>query len=562
MKRRTLSELLCDDYEALANPLSKTVLSEEAIRYMLAFFEEQGKLSHPIFVHINNLEKLLTNELKLETLPEGMHFQFMVEVGYRSKEAQRAANNVHYCAIDLFTLQEGTPLMILADHYVGHAAFDGHFKSIAKKLNVHFLVLGFGQSTPLIASNFQADTVHCPIFTMNHLLLSANYSHDFHKHMEQLAVSLGTEECTFIDWFFLPPEFIIPAQSTKIIYGYLDHVSKTEHLSEGKSSVCLAKSAFPSMLSSALRINAQQKVINHAIEDIASHLAGQAVVSLESPQAVKETDLIALCYAEQYPLTYQLLMTAHKEAQMISELEQRATPEAHPLFELCFSNTLSLEALLSENTFHHIFSNKDLLFFMQQGALNPDELYNYLRIVENGSKINKLHCNIVKSNLQGLAKLKAHLDKTKQTLPMDLLKLIKTQKLKSFFEHPILSSLLSKGILSMEHFTKISTHLINHDYFNTLSTDDARFAYLDQHFELNETDSSETASSSSSSGEESIFEFDLYNEPENSFDEENAPRDSALSKGSFFAPNQPNSNHHSHSLDSNELREKLTALSG
>lgn len=169
-----IKELIIDDLQRFANDPT-LVASEEAMRFMMHHYHKEGMLSNPKIVPFDDLP----NQLRHIHADRGpSHSQFFIEFNTRSLSSRAVPFNhntitgesisVHYGAMDVFCDENGTISAFIADHYFGTRYRYHGDHGFLQKFNfpIYFIVAG--------GSYYQTDSTHCPIFTLQHLLLTAH----------------------------------------------------------------------------------------------------------------------------------------------------------------------------------------------------------------------------------------------------------------------------------------------------------------------------------------------------------------------------------------------------
>ncbi|MDR3503420.1 MAG: hypothetical protein P4L79_12660 [Legionella sp.] len=472
--RRSLSELICDDLAELANHESDYIASEEAIHFMKALYNKNKELN----IHLIHKEQF-SNFLKsnaLLTTPG--HYQFIIEVGERSKLKQRSPETIHYCAVDLFVRSGKPPLAFVGDHYRGHNGYYSEFEVIAKTLGVQFVVVG--------GATYQADSVHCPVFSLQHLLLTAE--DDSILPLLEKKTNNSTAEVTYLNWADLSPMYMVYSQSVNTLFNYVRDVKLKEETDEELDSTLLANSQFAQHLHETLyslpqKGDNQGKIRNKAIRYLAAHHAGIAVTKLESESMFDTEALINICYAERYPLVHELLFTALKVERDYPFETTIGINNSHPLFELAFYQAHIMEGLLKNTDFRTIFTDKNLLILMQKGLLNPIAVFNALTEQGHYLGVNKSACRNVASNLILLATLvKNGLDDKLDISSDRLIQLLTAGKTKNFFQNKALNALFEKGLISLELLQLISPNQVDVVFLAALKPDEDKLEHLRKQF--------------------------------------------------------------------------------
>jgi hypothetical protein len=481
--KRSLSELICDDLSELAHLGSEVVASEEAIRTMSQMDIDTGLLSNHKQVNKVQLEALLKMKMKDEGfLNTAAHYQFSIEVGARGKGKQGDPGTVHYCALDLYIRPGKKPLAFVADHYRGHDGYYSEFKEIAKNLGIQFVVVG--------GSHYQADDVHCPIFTHKHLQLSAA-DRGLLPLLENI---VGTKEDSVMNfnWNQLSPEYLMFSQSVSMLFKYVDTVKERENSAKDQSSAALMNSLFAQKMGRSLYplipTNSKEegdrdKVRNKGVKYLAAELAGKVVVELEKDKPpYTEAQLIDICYKDSYPLVHEIL---HKALIVQNQNPgfDKSKIEVHPMFELAFSHAGILETCLKNPKFYKIFNTPTALVLMQKGLIDPHKLFAKLTITPKDTEISKAPCNQVASNLLCIETLfKEGLNATKVNED-EILTLLVSTKIIAFCKNKFLVELLVKGLIPIQMVERIAPYQIEKDKFEQMDNVN-RVKYLSDKFPL------------------------------------------------------------------------------
>lgn len=517
--RRNLSELICADLADLAYMGSEVVASEESIRYLIQMYQSKGKLVDVNLVHLDALQSHLE---KLDFTQPG-HYQFVLEMANRSKVNQRDHDIVHYCALDLYISPGQVPLAFVADHYKRHKAANyTNFADINKALGVQFLVAGGGV--------YQADEVHCPVFTLKHLMLTAT-DKEMHPFLVKLAAT-GDLPCTLFEWEDLSPSYLLQTHSVSMLLNYVDLLNKREGVE--KAGFLLAESKFATKLGNTLfkSVELANKIRNKAIQHSAAELAGEAVLELEKHHPLEEKDekeeqvdfalersLIDVCYQERYPLAHGLLSRA-LDVQIQHPFHVAVCPEklvnlqstlAHPLFEFLFSHAIVVEICLQTRSFSQVFHDPNLLLLMQKGIINPYDIFDFVTEKPKDIRVKTAFCNVVMDNLPALGILTQapFMDRQNKEL---ITSILFSKKTKSFFQNAVLVDLLTRGFITLDMIEKIVPHQINWKAMQQLPTDADKMKVLREQFVLDANPVEEV--SNVSEEEEETEELDLFSLPD------------------------------------------------
>ncbi|MGQ3888525.1 hypothetical protein ACQUW5_05775 [Legionella sp. CNM-1927-20] len=520
--RRSLSELICDDLEELAYFGSEVVASEEAIRFLMTMYRTKNALGDVDLVHktqfLSVLKSILqANEayIKSERNPAIFNnkasrfkqYQFLIEVGNRSQSQQRQPDTVHYCAVDLFIISGERPVAFVADHYRGHDGYYYEFQQVARELNIFFIIAG--------NSVYQADRVHCPIFSLYHLLLTFRDNDFISNFLLNIAKNNTRSDHVLINWNKLPPDYLLLSQSVSMLWKYIDTVKVNEQTSDALPSKVLAQAFFDRKLSIGLYADRheQGKIRNRNIKLTASKMAGEAVIILEQNRGEfsSESVLINICYRARYPLVHKVLMealTISNEYSQMLDNSVNADSKPHPLFELTFFYAGVVENCLKNKNFASILNNRSVLIALQLNWINLTELFNTLTQLNKERKVNQENCNIIFNNLNGFTKIIERLLIDHANPCKGLLKLLISPRMKAFFKDESLSDLFKKGLISVESIELIQPYQIDRNYYDRLKNDSDKIAYLHDVFFVQPNDVSNSNLS------QDYEDFSIFDVPE------------------------------------------------
>lgn len=476
---RSLSNLICTDMAELAHYDSETVASEEAIRCIMALYARQGKLLHNIhIVHQSELHTFLQNTLNIDAAKSTRgHHQFLIEVGSRSKKRQSDPEAIHYCSLDLYFEPGKKPLAFVANHYNGYDGYYTEFRKIADELGVHFAIPG--------GAVFQADSVHCPIFSINNLLLTAK-DDALPDLLDNIVGDTTHKTHTLFSWHELPPNYLSTSQSVSMLFKYVDHLKSKTTLPEEHSLPILEDSHFTSFLPASLYPDFAlgNKVRNKAIKTLAAQMAGDLVVALEHNDEFDERVLIDLCYQQSYPAVHSILRKALEISKRFPVTDDKGQLQSHPLFELAFSFAVPMEFCFANKNFKDTFEDDTVLELIQKGLLNARDLFEAMVSRPREIDVNKTVCNAVKANLHAIKIVVSCLGTHPEANAQNIGALLISKNGSTFFKNPILIALFKKGLLDIEHIDKILAYKIAPSVFAALGSDAEKLKYLNKTFSL------------------------------------------------------------------------------
>lgn len=482
--RRSLTQLITDDLAELARMETNYIASEESIRFLMEMYKNNGALKNVVFMHKDKLLSYLENRSSEDKsfLTKAGHYQFFIEVGVRSKAKQREPATIHYCALDLFIRPGLPPLAFVADHFRLSDGYYEEFKRISKQMSIQFIVAGKNEF-------YQTDSVHCPVFTLMHLLLTAK-DENLLSLLENQVPAQKTLEVVDLTWDNLPPEYVLYPQSLTTIFNYVHKIKAREGSASDMPSSLLSSTGYEKRVSPFLfPIHSHDNKLNNkmrskGVKYLAAEFAGKAVLELErSPVSYTDAMLIDLCYKEQYPLVHSVLkMALALEAEY--PYKDKYGIQSHPMFELAFYHAGVLESCLSKPNFYKIFTDKALLTLMQKGFLDPHQLFQKLTTVTSSIEIEQQPVNQLVGNLPACESLVEVLG-SETTVDNELLvKLLFSSKMKSFFQNQTLADLFKNQKISLSMIDQILVYKINKTQFEKLESDEEKMDYLTKLFSL------------------------------------------------------------------------------
>lgn len=156
-----LLDLLQKDATRFAARDSAFVASEEFIHLMLDAYSDE--LRDLTFIKIADVPVFLQ---KKHDVKIAGHTQLFVEYAERHPLNQKDQDGIHYAAMDVFCDESGKIVVFMADQYKApnYANYPERYNELFN-FPIHFIVAG--------GSPHQMDGKSCPIFTLRHLLLTA-----------------------------------------------------------------------------------------------------------------------------------------------------------------------------------------------------------------------------------------------------------------------------------------------------------------------------------------------------------------------------------------------------
>ena len=372
-----LKDLLIADMESYLDSRKDTVLARESIHFMISHYSNSGALTNSSLIHASQFVSFLR---KVNHNAKAMHYQLVVESGERCPLNQGEHHLVHYSAADVYCNEEGHLLVVIADHYYGkeYHSYKTEYAELTD-IPVHFIVLG--------GAPYQADSRHCPIFTLHHLLLTARDS-DLLLFYRRVMSEQSTEHVTYLPWYSLSPKYLLGMQSFNYLVTYVDTVKTSEATLPEEDSVILKLAEFDKHLAESLKSNPlDMKIQNRYIEQRKESFIEEAVRAL---RVVSENDLIAICYEDQ-PVILSILKCPSDVVSAGVDQDYQ-----HPLCPLIFSNqplfnflTLKTLPVSQKSTgmaqkLGALLMHRSLLCLIERGLINPQELF--MQITESDSK--------------------------------------------------------------------------------------------------------------------------------------------------------------------------------
>ena len=535
MHRYSLRDLITNDLADLAYLGSEVVASEEAIRCIMHVYQTKGSIKNVELIHIGQfgdylkrfLDNLESSQNQSDDTPSTQfkHFQFFIEVGERSRIEQGQHGSIHYAALDLFLIPQKKPLAFLADHH--HPYIYPTLEMVSKELNIDFIVMhGTMKSIRIQPDNTdllnnlkcQNDKVHCPIFTITHLVQTA---HDLSllEMLDKMRDGTATSTPQIINLRLdqLSPDYLLQAQSLSLILEYIDTIKARDIIhgavEQHEASNTLVKAEFADKLQQNLvwvKSKDSFKAQNHSIKYATAEVAGITVLKLEEDGFIQDNALINLCYEDRYPLLNQLLCQALSVEVNASELPHNQKHGAHPIFELAFNHASILENCLKNNNFMKIFSNENILILIYQERIDVSSLFNKLITKTNTVCVNAELADLVSKNLDSLAFL-LHESPNCLFKPSaeELLDIIFKKTTQAFFQNQELAHLFKIGKISFPLLMRIQPRILNENTtWKSLQSDEEKINLLNtlypeviQTMAIQETD------------EEVPLDFDIFDLP-------------------------------------------------
>ena len=479
--RLFLSDLIRDDLAQIAYFGSDVVASEESIRLMVDVYRTKGQLVNPHFIKKEKFYSFLEQKiLELKNTVSLEHIQCIIEIGSRSLVYQSNPGTIHYCALDLYFRPGLKPIAFVADHYRGYDGFYEDFKKAAALLGVQFCIAG--------GAHYQADMVHCPIFTLHHLLLTAR-DREMLPFLEAHISRSGDPDHIFINWQWLSPKYLLLSQSVGLLLQYIDTVKTQEALPADLPSSILSTSGFALKLSNTLfPLNApshseNQKLRNKAVKLVAAELSGDAALALDTFDKFSESELITLCYQSQYPLLHLVLQQALGIAEAIA-LKEQTKSKPHPIMKLAFEHANVLELCFKNEKMITLFTSPSILTLMHHELINPFLFFNDLVMRNNTIMLNKAALHMAWSNLAAVDTYaqKRHLHP--EALQDEVHRFLFSPKTHAFFKIRSLTSLFTKGCIKLAMIEQIKPHEIDRKDFEVLTSNKDKITYLNEKFSL------------------------------------------------------------------------------
>lgn len=461
---------------------SKEVPSEESIRLMLAAHTD--RLTNPLFIHEKSIPDFLQ---KVSARKERTHYQLFVEVSARSPLSQGVPDGIHYSAMDVYCHETGAIIVFIADHYQGkdYLSYRKIYDTMALE-NIKFIVAG--------GTSYQTDGKNCPIFTLQHLLLTAFDENLYRMLVEKASMSEG--RMVQLPWFELDPIYNMNIQSFNQLSSYIDFVKQREQTPPEEESITLRAAEFDHRLSGRfqqlLNKKRQPIIINNNIESLAMDYACASFSYVES-RSVGEAELIEICYREKYPFVANILREA-LEVSLLIDGRNETTPlsgtgdprpylSKHGLFDCIFSNQpfldfLSTERMSAKKTkgqkkqnayelLYLLLMNRPFLALIQQGYIDPPLFFKSITDTTDNKvckllekKVELLHKH-VKFGLFGQINRLLREHPEFNTSSEGILDLLFVKNIGVFFELESMTNLYFSGRFSNSDFERVRFNLLN-----------------------------------------------------------------------------------------------------
>jgi len=389
--QENLLALIRDDLNKLSDPKLEVVPKEETILFLLNVFNKLKKTKDVQLVHVDKVGSTVESIVSSNPASIKEHYQFMVQTGHRDVTDKGVRGNAHYLAMDLFFIANQEPVAFIVDH--SRSALHLTLKRALTKLNVQIIVVGVPTLPGEKKIVYQADSTHCPIFSLSHL---ENTCQDLQLPSQLLSVPAEQQEETGVlrcYWYQLPPHYLLYAQSLNLIFNhYIAPLKMTLNLPAESPIPLLQDPEFDIKFSKNLLIEQETgQVQNGAIEAYATKTATEALRMLDTPPTSKE--LLVMFYKDRYPLVYALLDSIKNEFVFNS------------MSEFVFAQAHIVEDCLRHTAFSRIFSHPAIHESITCGLIIPDQLFHRLTLTSGKRVPGEERVTCVHKNLKWLKTL-------------------------------------------------------------------------------------------------------------------------------------------------------------
>lgn len=441
--------LLKEDLNQIA--IAQKVASEESIRLLLDYFKRNGQLENTCLIHSDDVIQYLKN---LYSFKNYGHYQLIVEFGKRDLLRQAQPDRIHYSAIDIY--YDTTHFIVfVVDHYYGKDFYSYRQVYEDLELPIQFIVAG--------GSLYQADTAHCPIFTLQHLLLTA-WDENLKEQLLNLARQTSGKYIQ-LPWFELCPHYILYMQSFSGLTKYVDYRKNKQQNAPDENCEELKKFDFDIKLSKYLEYNDDFKIQNGGIKILSSQF--KDIVCQALNDCYTEDNLIDILYAKRYPMVVNILKRS------------LALKNTYPITSFIFSNQPFLELLHRNSTtiklnkketpaemFFLIFQNQKILELISTKELCPYWLFQSLTHI-NGKEmlLDTSKIRLAFRNLHLLEERVSRRDELRlyDFSPQELLFLSNT----TAYSSPVVKELFFYGQIDKNYVKSISHNALPTELFST-----------------------------------------------------------------------------------------------
>lgn len=439
-----MKELIFNDLVRFCSAEQDAVASEESIRLMIEMYKRKGQLVNPVLMVSTEVVPFIKNLNKQKVKS---HDQLIVESGSRSLKKQGEHDSIHYTAMDVFCDESGRVTVFIADHYHGklYHSYKKEYEDLKLNPAVHFIVAG--------ATRYQSDATSCPIFSLQHLLLTAQ---DHALCAELVAMPQPTDDnVTKMPWFELPPQYNVSTQSFTEITRFVDSMISNKRTKQ------LWDAWFDVMIAENLQCNAENKIQNKTIKSLAIQFARDAFLFLET---ITEKELITMCYHSRYPEVESIM---HKALSASNLLDKPELPTGHPLFDVMFSNQPFFHMIsnslansakkkkLTEN-FYHLMANSSLLCLMKSGCIDPSELFKQLTKLDGNVLVINAERDKIYTNLKLCDIFVDHLKKSADTMSsLTMIELLTISKAFELMSIPLICEAYFSGTIDNDFFKRM-----------------------------------------------------------------------------------------------------------
>lgn len=449
--------LLRKDFDQMVE--DKKVASEESIRFLVDYFKKGRRLQNIEIIHADEVVQYLQ---RLYSSNEYGHYQLIVEFGKRDPLVQAQPNTIHYSAIDVY-YDNAQIIAFVADHYHGREYHSYREVYENLQLPIRFIVAG--------GNTYQSDSQHCPIFTLQHLLMTA-----FDENLKEQLLSLAdksSDKYIQLPWFELSPLYNLYMQSFSGLINYVDYRKNKQTSALQDDCEELKAVNFDTRLSTHLECNGDKKIQNRGIEKLTAQFRDLVNQALNS---YTDAELINIFYAGRYPLVFNMLKRA-------LELELRSNEiyliaefifSNQPFFDILQSNNMNITTLKKKTTpelFVLIFHNRTVLKLIGTKELCPYWLFQSLTI-SDGKKI-KLNVSEIKLAYNNLGLLEERVDRSDELSqyafsPQQLLFLKNTRS----YASPVVKELYFLGHIDCDFVQSIPYNKLPDESFISKTADE------------------------------------------------------------------------------------------
>lgn len=468
-----LTEHLFNDLVTLSDINQNYVPSEETIRFMLYAFNSMYNLKADL-VHRDQLALHIDNLIKHYKPAQGtVRYQVLVETGARGIAKQGDKGNIHYAALDLLLMADGTKKCFFADYLNGDSVSLAPLESCVKKYNIALYKAG-GKNEQEKKIIMQADDYHCPIFSIEFLLKIINL--DIYNTIDSIA-----DENRVVSWLHLPPPLVWNSQSVSFLFNYVDHlqqVRKSPEKDDPKltTELDIHGNTFRDFVALGLIKNTDgkskyyEKIQNNAIK-FTARLLCRAAWAYCLKQKLTDTTLLYIFY---------------KPHQKIYDLLNKYK-DTSCLIPFVFYNVGFWNLCLKNKQFETLFTHEKFIYLLQLNIININDLLKLIAPFyvtdanavgfDKNTSLNSNVINTISKNMAAIDIIMKNYKLMPDNNKPQLLKILTKTTTSYLLNLPVIAKLVAEHPLNIMQLLETPLAKIDFHRLNNLQDED-KITYL------------------------------------------------------------------------------------